>query len=168
MFGKRIKKNLRRPRGKNLISSNEIKPDAWQISPSEVKFALKAAGFDVQEIKKIRLLKHQICISYWNHKGGVCSGFFSYRLFPTWHKEVEQLIENCPNFERWRILNYIMQREFKYYPYPVDMEGALRNALQNRLYVLKATAGQAVSNDVGMSDGWEYFGYLISNSGAIY
>ncbi|MEO1373480.1 MAG: hypothetical protein AAFW70_03960 [Cyanobacteria bacterium J06635_10] len=164
MFGKRIKKNLRRPRGKNLISSNRIKPDAWHISPTEVKVALKAAGFDVQEIKKIRLLKYQICISYWNHKGGVCSGFFSYRLFPTWHKVVEKLIENCPNLKGWGLLNHIMLREFKYYPYPVEMEDALHNALQNRLYVLKATARQAISNDVAGSSEWEYLEYVILNA----
>ncbi|MEM9924711.1 MAG: hypothetical protein AAF915_13325 [Cyanobacteria bacterium P01_D01_bin.50] len=163
MFGKIAKKKLRRPRGKNLISSNRIKPDSWHISHAEVKVALRAAGFDVEEVKKVRLLKHQICISYWNHKGGVCSGFFSYRLFPTWQKEVEQLIENCPNFTEWQLLNYIMLREFKYYPYPVEMEDVLHNSLQNRLYVLKATERQTDSNDV--PENYErYLGRLISNS----
>ena len=164
MSGKKIKKNRYRPKGKNLITSYKIKPENWNISPTEAKTALRATGLDVKEIKKITLLKYKICISYWDEKGGVCSGFFSYRLFPTWQKEVDRLIENCPNFKRWQLLNHIMQREFKYYAYPVDIENTLHNTLQNRLYVLKATARQTADDDVGMSSEWEYFESLILNS----
>lgn len=163
MFSKKFKKNRYRPKGKNLITSNKIKPELWRISSTEAKDALRATGLDVKEIKKISLLKHKVCISYWNQKGGVCSGFFSYRIFPTWQKEVEKLIENSPNFKRLQLLNHILEREFNSYPYPVDMEDALHNALQNRLCILKAKARQTVCDDVGMSSEWEFFKPLIFN-----
>lgn len=164
MFNKKFKKNRYRPKGKNLITSNKIKPDLWRISSTEAKETLKATGLDVKEIKKITLLKHKVCISYWNQEGGVCSGFFSYRIFPTWQKEVEKVIETSPNFKRLQLINHIMEREFKCYPYPVEMEDAIYNALQNRLCVLKAMAQQTVSDDLGMASEWEYFKPFVSSS----
>lgn len=164
MFNKKFKKNRYRPKGKNLITSNKIKPDLWRISSTEAKETLKATGLDVKEIKKITLLKHKVCISYWNQEGGVCSGFFSYRIFPTWQKEVEKVIETSPNFKRLQLINHIMEREFKCYPYPVEMEDAIYNVLQNRLCVLKAMAQQTVSDDLGMASEWEYFKPFVSSS----
>lgn len=164
MSGKKFKKNRYRPRGENLITSNRIKPENWCISAVEAKATLRATGLDVKEIKKITLLKHKICISYWDEKGGVCSGFFSYRIFSTWQKEVEVLIENCPNFKRWQLLNRIMRREFMCFSYPKDVEETLNYALKNRLYVLKTTARQTVADDVGMSSEWEFFESLKVNS----
>ena len=57
-----------------------------------------------------------------------------------------------------------MEREFKCYPYPVEMEDAIYNALQNRLCVLKAMAQETVSDDVGMALEWEYFKPFVSSS----
>jgi hypothetical protein len=164
MLGQKFKKNRYRPRGKNLITSNRIKPEFWRISPTEAKVALRATGLDVKEIKKITLLKYKVCISYWNEEGGVCSGFFSYRIFPTWQREVEKLIETSPNFKRLQLLNHIIEREFKSFRYPMEMEDAIGNALQNRLCVLKAMAQQTVTDDVGMASEWEYFKPLVPNS----
>ena len=164
MFGKKFKKKPYRPKGKNLITSNKIKPDLWKLSATEAKEALRATGLDVEKIKKITLLKHKVCISYWNQEGGVCSGFFSYRIFPTWQKEVEALIENSLNFKRLQLINHIMEREFKCYPYPVEMEDAIYNSLQNRLCVLKAMAQETVCDDVGMANEWEYFKPFVSSS----
>ncbi len=164
MLGQKIKQKLYRPKGKNLIASNRIKPVFWSISPTEAKDALRASGLDVKEIKKISLLKYKVCISYWNEQGGICSGFFSYRIFPIWQREVEKLIGKCPNFKRLQLLNHIIEREFNYYPYSVKVKDAICNALKNRLCVLKATAQQTVSNDVGMASEWEYFKPLIFNS----
>lgn len=159
MFSKRIKKKLYRyrPRGKNLITSKRIKPEFWHISPEETKIALRAAGCNVKKIKKIRLLKYQVCISYWNEQGGVCSGFFSYRLFVTWQKKVEVLIANCPNLKEWQLLNHIMDREFNYFRYPTESSDALHSAMQNRLYTLKAAERQAVYSDISTGFEWEYF-----------
>jgi hypothetical protein len=89
-----------------------------------------------------------VCISYWDEKGNVCSGFFSYRIFTRWQIEVEKLIERCQTLKEWRHLNHIMQYEFAYYPYPRDMDNALHNALENRLCVLEETTQQAVFQDI--------------------
>ena len=164
MFGKKFKKNRYRPKGTNLISSNKIKPDLWRLSSSEAKETLRAAGLDVKKIKKITLLKHKVCISYWNQSGGVCSGFFSYRIFPTWQKEVEILIEKSPNFKKLQLINHIMEREFKSYHYPTEMEDAIYNALQYRLCVLRTMSQQTASDDVGMASECEYFKPFVSSS----
>lgn len=137
-----------RRKGQSLIAANKIKPEKWDISNSEAKEALQAQGYNVKEIKKIRCLTHQVCISYWDEKGNVCSGFFSYRIFTRWQIEVEKLIERCQTLKEWRHLNHIMQYEFAYYPYPKNIDNALHNALENRLCVLKETTQQAVFQDI--------------------
>ncbi len=76
----------------SLISNNKIKPEVWRLSESVIIETLKNQGFAVKKIKKIKYLKHQICISYWDEKGGVCSGFFSYRIFERWQCAVEKLV----------------------------------------------------------------------------
>ncbi|MDP5339591.1 MAG: hypothetical protein NWQ28_13585 [Nodularia sp. (in: cyanobacteria)] len=140
-------KKYRRP-GRNLIASNKIKPDQWNISDAEVKEALKVKGYDVKQVKKISYLKHQVCISYWDTKDNVCSSFFSYRIFARWQTDVEKLIYYCSSLKEWKKLNYIIQYEFAYYHYLSEMSDALSSALENRLYVLKATEQQAVFSDV--------------------
>ncbi|MCM0594054.1 MAG: hypothetical protein HEQ35_04210 [Gloeotrichia echinulata IR180] len=144
MFRKSRKSNQYRRQGKNLISANKIKPDQWHISHAEAKEALKAKGYQVQQIKKIHCLKHQVCISYWDTKGNICSSFFSYRIFARWQQEVEKLIYNCQTLQDWTKLNHIMRYEFAYYNYLREMEDALHIALENRLCVLNATSRQAV------------------------
>ncbi|HYW21809.1 MAG TPA: hypothetical protein VE956_21375 [Nodularia sp. (in: cyanobacteria)] len=136
-------KKYRRP-GRNLIASNHIKPDQWNISDAEVKEALKVKGCDVKQVKKIRYLKHQVCISYWDVEGNVCSSFFSYRIFARWQTDVEKLIYYCQSLQEWKKLNYILQYEFAYYDYLNEMSDALNTALENRLSVLKATEIAAV------------------------
>ena len=148
MVGRTRKKNQYRRKGQSLIAANKIKPEQWQISNVEAKEALKAFGCNVKEIKKIHRLKHQVCISYWDQKGNVCSGFFSYRIFARWQREVSKLINCCQTLEEWHTLNHIMQYEFAYYPYLRDMEDALQNTLENRLCVLKVTLQQPVIPDV--------------------
>nr|WP_272819194.1 hypothetical protein [Scytonema hofmannii] len=128
-----------RRKGQSLIASHRINPEEWQISNAEAKDALNAQGCKVKEIKKIRCLKHQVCISYWDEKGGVCSGFFSYRIFRQWQAEVERLVNTCQTLKEWVLLNHIMKYEFAYYPYLTDMKNLLSNALKNRLYALEAS-----------------------------
>lgn len=60
MFRKPRKINQYRRKGKNLITTNKIKPEQWNISEAETKEALKAKGYDVKQIKKIHRLKHQV------------------------------------------------------------------------------------------------------------
>lgn len=142
---RRVKK-YRRP-GSNLIAAKNIKPHEWKISHAEVKEALKHKGCEVKEVKKIRYLKHQVCISFWDAKGNVCSSFFSYRIFTRWQTTVERLIECCDNLLEWRRLSQTMRYEFVYYEYLAEMEKALRIALENRLYALKATSQVAVFHE---------------------
>jgi hypothetical protein len=125
-------------KGKGLISSNRIKAEEWEISNAEAKDALNAQGYNVKEIKKIRCLKHQVCISYWDEKGGVCSGFFSYRIFKRWQVEVEEVINACQTLREWLMLAHIMKYEFAHYPYLKDIKDRLEKFLNNRLEVLEA------------------------------
>lgn len=144
MFAKPHKINQYRRKRRNLINTNKIKPEQWKFSKTEVKAALKAQGYDVKQIKKIHCLKYQICISYWDTKGNVCSSFFSYRIFPRWQREVEKLIYSCQTAKEWKKLNYLLHCEFTCYCYPREMENVLYTALENRLSALKLTAQQAV------------------------
>ncbi|MCG6135559.1 MAG: hypothetical protein MET45_12995 [Nostoc sp. LLA-1] len=148
MFRKSRKVNQYRRQGRNLIATNKIKPEQWNISDAEVKEALKVKGYDVKQVKKIHHLKHQVCISYWDTKGNVCSSFFSYRIFARWHREVEKLIYCCQTLKEWKRLNYVIKYEFLYYHYPSEIQDALQAALENRLYVLKYTEAQAVFQEV--------------------
>ncbi|MEH2236311.1 hypothetical protein [Nostoc sp.] len=144
MFRKPRKINQYRRKGKNLIATNKIKPEQWNISDTETKEALKVKGYDVKQIKKIHLLKHQVCISYWDAKGNICSSFFSYRIFARWQEEAEKLIYACQTLKEWAKLNYVMKYEFAYYHYPSEIEDALHAILENHLCVLKATVQQVV------------------------
>ncbi|MEH2232395.1 MAG: hypothetical protein V7K71_22670 [Nostoc sp.] len=144
MFRKSRKINQYRRKGKNLIAINKIKPEQWNISDAETKEALKVKGYDVKQIKKIHLLKHQVCISYWDAKGNICSSFFSYRIFARWQEEVEKLIYTCETLKEWAKLNYLMKYEFAYYHYPSEIEDILHAILENHLSVLKATVQQVV------------------------
>ena len=144
MFRQSRKINQYRRKGKNLIATNKIKPEQWNISDAETKEALKVKGYDVKQIKKIHLLKHQVCISYWDVKGNICSSFFSYRIFARWQEEVEKLIYTCQTLKEWAKLNYVMKYEFAYYHYPSEIEDTLHAILENHLSVLKATVQQVV------------------------
>ncbi|AFY50684.1 hypothetical protein Nos7524_4958 [Nostoc sp. PCC 7524] len=136
--------NQYRRKNKNLIAANKIKPEKWCISNTEAQAALNAKGYNVKQIKKIYCLKYQVCISYWDTKGNICSSFFSYRIFIRWQKEVENLIYGCQILKEWQKLNYLLKHEFAYYQYPSEMEAELQTALENRLSVLTNTAPQAV------------------------
>ncbi len=148
MFRKPRKINQYRRKGKNFIATNKIKPEQWNISDAETKEALKVKGYDVKEIKKIHLLKHQVCISYWDVKGNICSSFFSYRIFARWQQEVEKLIYTCETLKEWEKLNYVMKYEFAYYHYPSEIEDTLHAILENHLSVLKATVQQVVLQNI--------------------
>jgi len=144
MFSKPRQIKKYRRKGRNFIAANKIKPELWQISNREAKQALKTKGYQIKQIKKIHCLKHQVCISYWDTAGNICSSFFSYRIFGRWQQEVENLIYTCQTLKEWARVNYVMKYELAYYSYPSEIEDALCAALENRLYVLKETLEQAV------------------------
>ncbi len=150
MFTKSRKVNRYRRKGQNLITANKIKPENWDISDAEAKEALKVKNINVKEIKKIRKLKHQVCISFWDDQGNICSSFFSYRIFSRWQQEVEETIDTCPNIKEWARLNRIIQYEFAYYKYLTEMQDVLNVALENRMCVLKATEQLLKSDELGV------------------
>jgi len=120
-----------RPKGQSLISANKISPKNWHLSDKEISQALKPLGIMVKTIKKIHYLKHQVCISWRDKKGNVCSSFFSYRIFARWQAEVEQLINACHTLkEFYRIIGYI-HYDLDYFPYPLEMSDAITIALEN-------------------------------------
>jgi hypothetical protein len=144
MFRKLRKGKQYSRQGKNLIAANKIKPEQWEISDTEAKEALQAKGHDVKQIKKINCLKYQVCISFWDTQGNVCSSFFSYRIFARWQKDAEKLVNGCQTLTELIKLNHIIQCEFAYYHYLSNIEYALQTALENRLSVLNTTVQPAV------------------------
>jgi len=138
MAGKTKKIHRYRRRGKSLIAAKKINPQAWEITEDEALEALARQGEPVYKIKKIHPLKHQVCISFWDSRGNVYSGFFSYRIFARWQREVEKLIYACQNLKEWLLLNSILQYELEYYAYAKNVVYAIDKTLKNRLSQLEA------------------------------
>ena len=116
-----------KPQG--LISLNKIKPEIWRFDDARIIKALIDRGYDVKKIKKLRYLKHQMCISYWDQKGGVCSGFFSYRIFERWQRAVQKLVYDCQSLYQIHSLTQLIEYEFAHYPYPQEMEAAINDTI---------------------------------------
>lgn len=132
-----------RQKGQSLISANKINPENWHLSDAEIGQALKPLDITIKKVKKIRYLKHQVCISWWDEQGNVCSSFFSYRIFACWQAEVERLINACHTLkEFYRIIEYI-QYDVEHYPYPLEMSDAVAIATENCECQLRAAAREA-------------------------
>lgn len=130
-------------KGQSLISASKITPENWQLTNEEISQALKPLGITVKTVKKIRYLKHQVCISWWNEKGNICSSFFSYRIFARWQAEVERLIIACHTLkEFYRTIGYI-QYDLAHYPYPLEMSDSIVIALENHECQLRSAAREA-------------------------
>ena len=130
-------------KGVSLISANKISPKNWQLSDNEIGQALKLLGIRVKKVKKIRYLKHQVCISWWDEKGNVCSSFFSYRIFAYWQAEVERLINACHTLKDfYRVIGYI-KYDLENFPYPLEMSDAIASALENQECQLRAATRKA-------------------------
>lgn len=118
-----------RPKCQSLIAANKIRPQNWHLTDNEVRHALEPLGITVKTVKKINYLRHQVCISWWDQQGNVCSSFFSYRIFARWQAEVERLINACNTLkEFYRLFGYI-QYELDRFPYPLEMSDAILVAL---------------------------------------
>lgn len=142
MARKTRKKSQYRRKGQSLISANKIIPQKWHLSDKEIARALKPLGITVKAVKKIHYLKHQVCISWWDEKGNVCSSFFSYRIFARWQAELERLINACHTLKEFYSLIGYIQYELNYFPYPLEMSDAIAIALENRECELRvATLG---------------------------
>lgn len=128
MSTKLYNQNHRRNQG--LIAANKIKPEIWRLSPVDIIKAINATGCKAKKIKKINYLKHQICISYWDEKGGVCSGFFSYRILERWQNAVQNLVYNCGSLYEMHYLSQFIEYEFAHYPYPYEMQAAIAETIE--------------------------------------
>ncbi len=115
----------------SLISLNKIKPQVWRLSEEQILKALRDRGYDVQKIKKMKYLQHQVCISYWDDKGGVCSGFFSYRIFERWQSAVEKLVYACNSLYEMHHNNKLIEYEFANYPYPIEIQAAIYETIES-------------------------------------
>lgn len=125
-------------KGQSLVSANKIIPGNWHLTNEEIRDALETLGLTVKKVKKIHYLKHQVCISWWDEKGNVCSSFFSYRIFARWQAEVERLINACHTLkEFYRMIGYI-QYDLENFPYPLEMSDAIATTLENRECQLRA------------------------------
>ncbi|MFB2918510.1 MULTISPECIES: hypothetical protein [Aerosakkonema] len=128
----------RKPKGQSLTTAGKIHPERWNISKDEAYVALKALDIPVREIKKVNCLQHQVCVSYWNEAGQVCSSFFSYRCFARWQQAVEKLIADLQNISEWESLGDIIEYDLLRFPYPPEMTDAIWDKLRERFYQLKA------------------------------
>ena len=120
-------RTISKPQG--LISLNKIKPEIWRFDDARIIKALMDRGYDVKKIKKVKYLKHQICISYWDEKGGVCSGFFSYRIFERWQRSVQKLVYDCQSLYEMHSLTQLIEYEFAHYPYSQEMQAAINDTI---------------------------------------
>lgn len=120
--------------GQSLIAARKLNPLQWhKIPKGEIARALKEhAGLSVKEVKKVHHLQHQVCISYINTQGNVCSSFFSYRIFESWQKASERLIYDCHSLKELYSLRRYIQYDLDYFPYPLEMSDAIALALENR------------------------------------
>lgn len=121
-----------RRKGKSLIAAGKISPENWHLTDKEIQQALKPLGITVKKVKKIRYLEHQVCISYWNENGNVCSSFFSYRIFARWQAEVERLIFACHSLKQFYSTIAYIQYDMDYFLYPLEMSEAIAIAALNR------------------------------------
>ncbi|WP_211293136.1 hypothetical protein [Brunnivagina elsteri] len=122
--------NQKRYKLQSLISLGKINPRVWRLSEEQILQALRAKGYDVQKIKKMKYLQHQVCISYWDTKGGVCSGFFSYRIFERWQSAVEKLVYACNSLYEMHSLSKLIEYEFTHYPYPGEIQAAISETIE--------------------------------------
>lgn len=137
-------RKYRRP-GKSLIAARKLNPQRWHnLSRGEIARALREhEGLSVKEVKKVHHLQHQVCISYVNTKGITCSSFFSYRIFESWQKAVENLIYSCHSLKELYSLRRCIQYDLDYFPYPVEISDAIAFTLENRQYQLRAKIKEA-------------------------
>lgn len=121
-------------KGRSLIVVGKINPLKWLISKREAQKALKEFGVPIQEVKKIRCLRHQICISYWNINGKICCSFFSYRIFERWLNAVENLIDSCKSLGDWEDLGDRIEYELSKFFYPLTMANQIWQTLRTHWY----------------------------------
>ncbi|HEY9810392.1 MAG TPA: hypothetical protein V6D13_13770 [Halomicronema sp.] len=90
----------------------------------------------LEHIYQVRLLAHQLWVSYKGKDGRCCSTFFSYRKLPVWQNLVLQAIAKSQDLPTAIKLRHILKSEFKHYPYPTHTIQILQQALETHLNFL--------------------------------
>ncbi|MFB2880340.1 hypothetical protein [Floridanema aerugineum] len=139
MFGQHSQNSKRYLKSQSLITAGKINPVKWLISKEEAQKALQEFGVPIKEVKKIRCLRHQVCISYWNINGKICCSFFSYRIFERWLNAVENLIDSCKSLGDWEDLGDRIQYELIRFFYPQTMANQIWHSLRTHWYKLQST-----------------------------
>lgn len=133
------RKRRKTPRNKSIISRRIINPEielAEFIPQMKREFA-QLMGIPVEQVHRIRLLKHQFVVSYKGDNGNTRSQFFSYRKLPIWEQPIADKLErDCPDLEEWSKIYHAMRWEYQWFPYPVAIKAAIDRALEARLYQL--------------------------------
>lgn len=131
-----------RSKRQSLTASGKIHPERWKTIPKgEVARALRESqGLAVKQVRKVYHLQHQICISYIDVYGNVCSSFFSYRLFESWQKAVESLIYTCSSLKELYNLRRIIQYDLDYFPYISNIADKISTVLESCFYELRVVA----------------------------
>jgi hypothetical protein len=123
-------RNRKYRKAQGLIAANKIKPEIWRMHPFDIIRAINAAGCNAKKLKKVKYLRHQISISYWNDQGGVCSGFFSYRIFHRWQCAVQKLVHDCRTLYEVHNLSQLIEYEFAHYRYASEIQAAINQTIE--------------------------------------
>lgn len=125
-------------RRQNLITRKILKPTV-QLASKLGKIKRQLARLMVmrlQNIYQVRLLPHQLWVSYKGKDGRSCSTFFSYRKLPVWQNLIFQAITQSQNLSTALKLRHILKSEFKHYPYPTTAIDILQKVLETRIAFL--------------------------------
>ena len=122
-------------RRQNLITRKILKPTVQLANKiSKIKRQLaRLMVMRLQNIYQVRLLAHQLWVSYKGKDGRCCSTFFSYRKLPVWHNLIFFAITQSQNLPRAFKLRHILKFEFKHYPYPTTAIDTLQQALETHI-----------------------------------
>lgn len=125
-------------RRQNLITRKILKPTVQLVNKiSKIKRQLaRLMVMRLQNIYQVRLLPHQLWVSYKGKDGRCCSTFFSYRKLPVWQNLIFFAITQSQNLPGAFKLRHILKSEFKHYPYPSTAIDTLQKALETHIAFL--------------------------------
>ncbi len=89
-------------------------------------------GVPRKRVRKVVCLAHQVCISWRDKEGKVCSSFFSYRIFPSWQRAVIARIGRCQDLLAVNELRGLIAAEYRQFKYSAEAKAAINEALSNR------------------------------------
>ncbi|MCT7952171.1 hypothetical protein NG798_20445 [Ancylothrix sp. C2] len=122
----------------SLISRKILKPTVQLANKiGQIKRELaRLMAMRLENIYQVRLLAHQLWVSYKGKDGRCCSTFFSYRKLLVWQNLVLQAIAESQDLPGAFKLRNILKFEFKRYPYPSTIIDTLQQALETHIAYL--------------------------------